>query len=68
MPYMLEHNGAYSPNSFTGVYKESTFADCAIEPELVRSWSEFSGINDQGKVLSGWYGKDPPYEHLPHQG
>ena len=56
MPYMLEHNGAYSPNSLTGVYVESTFADCAAEPELARSWSEFSGINDQGEVLSGWYG------------
>lgn len=59
-PYMLEHNGAYSPNSLTGVYVESTFADCAAEPELTRSWSEFSGINDQGEVLSGWYGQYLP--------
>ena len=55
MPYMLEHNGAYNPNSFTGVYEESTFTDCTIEPEIIKSWSEFTGIDDQGKVVSGWY-------------
>lgn len=57
MPYMLEHNGAYNPNSFTGVYEESTFTDCTIEPEIIKSWSEFTGIDDQGKVVSGWYGQ-----------
>ena len=59
-PYMLEHNGAYNPDSLTGVYVESTFADCAIEPELANSWSEFAGINDQGEVVSGWYGQALP--------
>lgn len=60
MPYMLEHNGAYNPNSFTGVYEESTFTDCTIEPEIIKSWSEFTGIDDQGKVVSGWYGQALP--------
>lgn len=59
-PYMLEHNGAYNPDSLTGVYVESTFADCAIEPEMSNSWSEFAGINDQGEVVSGWYGQALP--------
>lgn len=58
-PYMLEHNGAYNPDSFTGVYAESTFADCTTEPKLASSWasswSEFSGIDNQGKVVSGGY-------------
>ena len=59
-PYILEHNGAYNPDSLTGVYVESTFADCAIEPELANSWSEVAGINDQGEVVSGWYGQALP--------
>lgn len=59
-PYILEHNGAYNPDSLTGVYVESTFADCAIEPEIANSWSEFAGINDQGEVVSGWYGQALP--------
>lgn len=59
-PYLLEHNGAYNPDSLTGVYVESTFADCATEPEIDVSWSEYSGINDQGKVVSGWYGRGFP--------
>lgn len=58
-PYMLEHNGAYNPDSLTGVYVENTFADCTTEPKLASSWasswSEFSGIDDQGKVVSGWH-------------
>ncbi len=64
MPYMLEHNGAYNPNSFTGVYEESTFTDCTIEPEIIKSWSEFTGIDDQGKVVSGWYGQALPTSTL----
>lgn len=63
-PYMLENDGAYSPNSYTGVYLEDTFADCTGAPEITVTLIPLGGINDQGKVLSWWYNANPPLNVL----
>ena len=54
-PYMQEHNGAYNPNSLTGIYMEDTFTDCSGEPDVTINWIGGAGVDDQGKVISGNY-------------
>ena len=52
---MQEHNGAYNPNSLTGIYMEDTFTDCSGEPDVTINWIGGAGVDDQGKVISGNY-------------
>lgn len=54
-PYLLENGGAYSPNSFTGIYVEDHVEDGNAAPELAELVSRFSGVNDAGEVVSGDY-------------
>lgn len=61
---MLENDGAYSPNSYTGVYLEDTFLDCTGAPEITVTLIPLGGINDQGKVLSWWHNANPPLNVL----
>ena len=54
-PYLLEHNGQYRPNSYTGIYVEDTFTDCIKAPVLQSVLPWVTGIDDSGKVIEGWY-------------
>ncbi len=52
-PYMLEHNGEYSPKALTDIYIEDTFTDCIKAPKLTGNINVFvSGIDDDNKVIS----------------
>ena len=63
-PYMLENNGAYSPKVLTDIYLEDTISDVIETPELVSIHPFFSGIDDEGKVVSGSYGAQLPVSKL----
>ena len=54
-PYLLQNNGQYRPGSATGVYVESTYKNCTSAPVIQRVATEFSGIDNSGKVTNGWY-------------
>lgn len=53
-PYMLEHNGAYSPNALTGIYMEDTFEGCSDSPEIAYMATMMGALSDKG-VVSGFY-------------
>ena len=54
-PYLLEHNGAYSPKVYTDVYLEDTFTEVIKAPELTGLYVWISGTDDDGNVISGDY-------------
>lgn len=51
--YMLEHNGEYSPKALTDIYMEDTFTDIASPPTLDQGIVWVTGIDDNGKIVSG---------------
>ena len=54
-PYLLEHNGAYSPKVYTDIYLEDTFTEVIKAPELIGLSVRISGTDDDGNVISGDY-------------
>ena len=54
-PYLLENNGAYSPKSLTDIYIEDTLNEVVDFPVLASLNVWLSGIDDNGKVISGDY-------------
>ncbi|MDY5730885.1 MAG: Cna B-type domain-containing protein [Eubacteriales bacterium] len=54
-PYLLEHDGKYSPNTLTDIYVEDTINDANDMPKFERILVYLSGIDDDGKVISGRY-------------
>lgn len=54
-PYLLEHDGKYSPNTLTDIYVEDTINDANGMPKFERILVYLSGIDDDGKVISGRY-------------
>lgn len=53
-PYLMEHNGEYSPKALTDIYIEDTFTDCIKAPKLTANANVWlSGIDDQNRVISG---------------
>lgn len=54
-PYLLENNGAYSPQALTDIYVEDTLKDVTEAPFLVSLNVWLSGLDDNGKVISGDY-------------
>ncbi len=54
-PHLLQNNGQYKPDSFTGNYIEDTIYD-ALEVSISNGHMSVSGINDDGKIISGSQG------------
>ncbi len=54
-PYMYNNDGAYKPDSFTGIYIEDTIYD-ALEVSVSNGHMGVSGITDDGKIISGIQG------------
>lgn len=59
-PYMLENNGQYTPKPLTDIYIEDTFEDVIEKPEGIVITAFFSGINDEGNVISDGSGAGVP--------
>ena len=59
-PYMLENNGQYTPKTLTDIYIEDTFEDVIEKPNGIIITAFFSGIDDEGKVVSDSSGAGLP--------
>ncbi|MEB3073253.1 Cna B-type domain-containing protein [Parvimonas sp. C2] len=59
-PYLALNNGQYKPGGYTDIYVEDTLYDVIEEPDLLLGWSGVSGINDDGKAISGTFGATIP--------
>ena len=59
-PYMLENNGQYTPKTLTDIYVEDTFEDVIEKPNGIIITAFFSGIDDEGKVVSDSSGSGLP--------
>lgn len=59
-PYMLENNGQYTPKPLTDIYIEDTFEDVIEKPDGIVITAFFSGINDEGNVISDGSGAGVP--------
>ena len=54
-PYLLEHNGEYSPKALTDIYLEDTIENVTEKPEDLNFYPFVSGVDDEGKVIAGVY-------------
>ena len=54
-PYLLENNGQISPKTLTDIYVEDTFTDVVSVPDFISIYAWVSGVDDDGKVISGDY-------------
>ena len=59
-PYMLEHDGQYSPKALTDIFIEDTYNDCISEPTLSSIKACLAGTDDNGKIIAGDFVVDFP--------